>query len=54
MTIDPELSYWKSNPEWYRINAKGEYELTEKATERARKSFLKANTPRKERKNPFL
>lgn len=39
MTANKESVYWKSNKEWYRINAEGKYELTEKAPERAKKSF---------------
>ncbi len=39
MTMSKERLYWKSNKEWYRINEEGKYELTEKATERAKKSF---------------
>jgi len=35
-----ESVYWKTNKDWYRIDEdKGEYILTEKATERATKSF---------------
>ena len=39
MTMSAERLYWKSNKEWYRINEEGKYELTEKAPERAKKSF---------------
>lgn len=39
MTMNMENLYWQTNKEWYRINNKGKYELTEKATERAKKSF---------------
>ena len=39
MTADQERVYWKTNKEWYRINEQGKYELTEKATERAKASF---------------
>lgn len=39
MTLNKEPLYWRTNKEWYFINEQGEYELTEKATERARKSF---------------
>lgn len=39
MTANKESVYWKTNKEWYRINSEGRYELTEKAPERAIKSF---------------
>lgn len=40
MTGNKESLYWKSNTEWYRVNKEKDcYELTEKAPERARKSF---------------
>lgn len=39
MTADKESLYWKTNKEWYFINESGEYELTDKAPERAKKSF---------------
>lgn len=41
MTVLPlEIYYWQSNPEWYRINREKDcIELTEKAPERARRSF---------------
>jgi hypothetical protein len=43
MTVDPEAKesmYWIKNEEWYRVNrVKGGIELTDKAPERARKSF---------------
>ena len=43
MTVDPkakESMYWVKNEEWYRVNReKGGIELTDKAPERARKSF---------------
>jgi len=36
-----ESVYWMSNKKWYRINREKDcFELTEEATERARKSFL--------------
>lgn len=54
MRSNDEALYWRTNKEWYRINEKGEYELTEKAPQRAVESFKIANTPRKEIKNPFL
>lgn len=37
MTMNMENLYWQTNKEWYRINNEGKYELTEKATERAKK-----------------
>jgi hypothetical protein len=39
MTTNQESIYWKTNKEWYKINEHGKYELTEKATERAKASF---------------
>ena len=39
MTTHFESLYWKSNPEWYRWNDESGYSLTDKATDRARKSF---------------
>ena len=39
MTMNKENLYWPTDKEWYRINNEGKYELTEKAPERARKSF---------------
>lgn len=54
MTGDKELFYWRSNPEWYRKGANGKTELTEKAPERARKSFEMCSMPRSAKKNPFI
>ena len=45
MSGDTEIMYWHSNPEWYRINKDGKFELTDKAPERAIRSFKLANTP---------
>ena len=40
MTANREYMYWHSNKEWYRINEEKDcYELTDKAPERAKKSF---------------
>jgi hypothetical protein len=39
MTADREFMYWRSNKEWYRINENGCFELTDKATDRAKKSY---------------
>ena len=40
MTASGESIYWASNPEWFYINEENdEFELTEKAPERARVSF---------------
>ena len=40
MTADREVMYWQRNSEWYKINEEKEcFELTDKATERAIKSF---------------
>lgn len=38
MTTNMESVYWMRNEEWYKITEKG-FILTEKAPERARKSF---------------
>ena len=54
MTGDIELFYWRSNPEWYRKGLDGRTELSEKATERAIKSFGMCNRPRSAKKNPFI
>jgi len=47
MTANKESVYWKTNKEWYRVNSEGRFELTELATERAKKSFELFNS-----KNP--
>lgn len=40
MTAKKEFMYWRTKKEWYRINLeKNCFELTDKATERARRSF---------------
>ncbi|HIY54844.1 MAG TPA: hypothetical protein H9971_01560 [Candidatus Dorea merdavium] len=40
MTANKESLYWRTNKEWYRINKEKDcFELTDKAPERARKSF---------------
>lgn len=40
MTAKKEFMYWRTNKEWYRINSEKDcFELTDKAPERARKSF---------------
>ena len=49
-----EMFFWESNPEWYRTGPDGKIELTEKAPERARKSFEMLSTPRSAKKNPFI
>ena len=54
MTASKETLYWESNPEWYRINEKGDYELTEKAPPQAVESFKLFCKPRKETKNPNI
>ena len=54
MTISKKRTFWESNSEWYRINEKGEYELTDKAPKEARESFAEFCKPRKEMKNPFI
>ena len=38
MTTDMESIYWMRNKEWYRVTDSG-FVLTDKAPERARKSF---------------
>ena len=54
MNISRKNVFWESNPEWYRINDKGKYELTEKAPHEAQESFAEFMRPRKEMKNPFI
>lgn len=39
MTKNMFSLYWKTNPKWWTVNSKGEYELTSEATEEARRSF---------------
>ena len=40
MTANQEPMYWRKNKDWYRINPEKDcFELTDKAPERARKSF---------------
>ena len=40
MSANQEPMFWRSNKEWYRINKEKDcFELTDKATERAKKSF---------------
>lgn len=39
MAANKESVYWRSDKSWYFINDQGNYELTECASERARKSF---------------
>lgn len=40
MTARREFMYWRTNKEWYRINSEKDcFELTDKASERARRSF---------------
>ena len=40
MSANTELMYWKKDKSWYIINKEKDiYELTDKAPERARKSF---------------
>lgn len=47
MTVNKEAMYWKTNKQWYRINEEKDcYELTDAATERAKKSFELYNTTR--------
>ena len=54
MTGDRELFYWESNPEWYRTDPDGKIEMTEKAPERAKKSFEMCGRPCSAKKNPFV
>lgn len=38
--LDRKIYYWKNNPAWYRpVNNSYEYELTDQAPEKARKSY---------------
>lgn len=46
-----ESLYWKENKEWWRVNSRGEYELTDKAPERAVESFKKYKRPLLEKAN---
>lgn len=40
MTANQEPMFWRTNKEWYKINRKKDcFELTDKAPERAKKSF---------------
>ena len=40
ITAKKEFMYWRTNKEWYRTNSEKDcFELTDKAPERARKSF---------------
>lgn len=40
MTANTEPLYWRTNKEWYRINTEKDcFELTDKAPERAKRSF---------------
>lgn len=47
MTADKERLYWHTNKEWWYIGEDNEYHLTDKAPERAVKSFELWNTPLK-------
>lgn len=39
--LDRKIYYWKNNPAWYRpVNNSYEYELTDQAPEKARKSYV--------------
>lgn len=54
MSANKESVYWKTNPEWWYFDReKDKFVLTDKATERARKSFELFTAPhpyRKQRK----
>ena len=40
MSGNTEILYWRSNKEWYKYDeTKDMYELTDKATDRAKSSF---------------
>ncbi len=40
MNTNTELLYWRTNKEWYRVNEEKDcFELTEKASDRAKESF---------------
>ena len=46
MSSNLEPLYWKSNPEWWRVDREtGRFALTDKAPERARKSFEMYTAP---------
>lgn len=46
MTVNKERAYWRTNPEWYYWD-NGVIKLTNKATERAKKSFELYRTPKR-------
>jgi len=50
MTMDMESTYWMSNKEWYKITENG-FVLTDKAPERAKKSFELDRKINEERRN---
>lgn len=54
MSGSKESIYWQTNKEWYYVDEKGNYHLTEKATKRAIESFKLFMKPRSEIKNPFI
>lgn len=39
MTTSKKALYWRSDPTWFRVNADGDFEMTDKAPEEAIKSF---------------
>lgn len=41
MRRSPESFFWRNDPEWYRINENGRYEMTEKAPKEAIETFEK-------------
>ena len=46
--LPQEMFYWMTDKEWYRINMKMDrFELTDKAPERAKRSFDMYNNPEK-------
>ncbi|MDO5138573.1 MAG: hypothetical protein Q4D71_08985 [Oscillospiraceae bacterium] len=52
-TANMERSFWSTNPDWYRVNKNGKYELTSSAPPEAVESFRKWCIPRKDIKCPF-
>ena len=42
MTVNKEISFWKTNKDWYRINKEfGRFEIKETAPKEAKESFAK-------------
>lgn len=50
MTCNKENLYWRTNKSWYTINARGKFELTASAPQRARDSFALFCSPKTAKK----